>query len=109
MTPSLTSENYKQGFLVDDDLMAGVTPHPEQPGVFVAFVLQHTTGEYLGYQPFNDLDSALRIINQIQRSWNFEAVGGCGGCGEGGMCSKGGGCKAGACGKTEEEPCPKGN
>jgi hypothetical protein len=102
---ALDSTNYNQGFLVDDDLMGGVTQDPQKPSVYIAFVLQHTTGEYLGYQPFSDLQLALNAINQIQRPWTFERVGGCGGCGEGGSCSKGGcgiggeggGCKKGSC------------
>jgi hypothetical protein len=92
---TLTSENYSKGFLIDEDLMGGITQHPENPGVFVAFVLQHTTGEYLGYQPFPDLDSALQSLNQIQRPWTFERVGGCGG----GQCGKEGGSSKGQCGQ----------
>ncbi len=90
----LTTENYSKGFLIDEDLMGGITPHPDQPGVFVAFVLRHTTGEYLGYQPFSDLASALRVLNQIQRPWTFEKISGCGG-----NCGKEGGCSKGQCGK----------
>ena len=90
----LDSENYKKGFLVDDELMSGVTEDPEAPGRFVAFIISHATGEYLGYQPFEQLADALSTINQIKRNWIFEAVGGCGtgGCGGDGSC-KGGGCK----------------
>jgi len=94
----LSAENYSKGFLIDEELMGGVTQHPEQPGLFVAFVLRHTTGEYLGYQPFQDLDEALKVINGVQRPWSFEKTSGCGGCGEGGGCGKGK-CGAGACGK----------
>ncbi len=95
---SLSSENYTKGFLVDEDLMAGVTAHPEQPGTYVAFVLHHSTGEYLGYQPFPDLQSALQVINKIPRSWSYERFGGCGGgnCGTNGSCDKGN-CKSGKC------------
>jgi len=90
----LTAENYSKGFLIDEELMGGVTQHPDQADLFVAFVLRHTTGEYLGYQPFAALDEALAAINQVQRPWQFEKVGGCGNgnCGEG-QC-KGGGCAA---------------
>ncbi len=101
---ALTTENYRKGFLVDEDLMGGVTQDPVQESTYIAFVLQHTTGEYLGYQPFQDLDMAINAINQIQRSWTFERLGGgCGGkCGEGGGCSQGackigGGCSTGKC------------
>ena len=104
---ALNIENYSLGFLVDEELMAGVTQHPDQPNTFVAFVLQHSTGEYLGYQPYTSLDQALARINQIPRPWTFERIsGGCGGgkCGtkEGGC--GGGGCKAGKCGK--DGTCP---
>src|SRR5688500_10637090 len=94
----LNLENYGQGFLVDDDLMAGVTQQPENPNIFVAFVLKHGTGEYLGYQPYPELDTALEAINRIERTWTFERFGGCGGgCGEGGGCNKGS-CGKGKCG-----------
>jgi hypothetical protein len=97
----LNSDNYKQGFLVDDECMAGVTQDPENSSNYVAYVLRHTTGEYLGYHPFTDLNSALSAINQIRRSWNFEQVGGCGGCGKAGQCSKGG-CGKGKCGTSSK-------
>lgn len=85
----LTPENYAQGMLVDEELMAGITRHPENPGLFVAFVLQHTTGEYLGYQPFALLEDALATLNRIPREWFFEKTGGCAGCGKGdGSCGK---------------------
>lgn len=94
---SLTHENYKTGFLVDEELMAGVTQHPQENSLFVAFVLRHTTGEYLGYQPFETLEEALQTINRVDRSWIFETVG-CGGeCAKGGGCSKGN-CKKKSCG-----------
>ena len=98
---TLNTENYSQGFLVDEELMAGVTQHPEQANTYVAFVLQHSTGEYLGYQPYTSLDQALDRINQSPRPWTFERIsGGCGGgkCGTGEGGCGGGGCKAGKCG-----------
>lgn len=103
----LTTENYNTGFLVDDDIVGGVAEHPDKPGQFVAFILQHTTGEYLGYQPFESLEAALATINQVERPWVFEKASSCtGGCGEhghgegheheGGGCGGSGGC--GGCG-----------
>lgn len=100
MTPQLNEENYQKGFLVDEELMAGITADPDLSQGFTAFVLRHTTGEYLGYQAFKDLSEALHTLNQIPRSWTFEAIsGGCGGgkCGTEGACG-GGNCKVGACG-----------
>ena len=90
---SLTSENYSKGFLIDEELMGGVTQKPDEPETFVAFVLRHTTGEYLGYQPFTTLDAALGAINSVQRDWVFDKVGGCGN----GNCGNGS-CKGGGCG-----------
>ena len=94
----LNTENYSRGFLIDDELMAGVTQHPEKTDLFVAFVVRHETGEYLGYEAFSSLDSALEVINRIPREWAFEKVGGCGGC-EGGQCGKG------MCSKKSEGNC----
>lgn len=83
----LDQDNYLKGFLVDEELMGGVTQSKEDPGVFVAYVLNHLTGEYLGYRPFQDLNQALDIINGVQREWVFEATSGCGsGKCEGGKC-----------------------
>ncbi len=100
---ALTPENYAGGFLVDEDLMAGVATHPEENGQFIAFVLQHSTGEYLGYQAFPSLELALRAINQIPRAWTFEKLGG--GCG-GGNCATGG-CATGGCAKSSTLSCPQ--
>jgi hypothetical protein len=97
----LNPSNYTQGFLVDEELMGGVSTHPEKAGRFIAFVIRHTTGEYLGCQPFDDLQQALHAINSVQRSWKFEKSSGCGGCADG-SCGKEGGCsrrqETGSCG-----------
>ncbi len=93
----LTAENFHKGFLIDEELMAGISP--KTPGdqqassPFVAFVLRHTTGEYLGHQECSSLEEALALINQIPRAWAFESTSGCGGtkCAEG-TC-KGSSCK----------------
>jgi len=103
---SLTPENYSQGFLVDDELMAGVSLQPAQPAGkqagYLAFVLRHTTGEYLGYQFFEELELALEAINRIPRPWTYESASGCGG----GSC-KGGACSRGGCGKAKSKAEPK--
>ena len=89
----LTAENYNKGFLVDDELMAGVTELQESPGHFAAFVVRPESGEYLGYTTCQSLESALNLINRIPRDWIFESTSGCDGskCEEG-KC-KGDGCK----------------
>jgi hypothetical protein len=73
--------------------MAGVTESSERPGLFTAYVLRHTTGEYLGQQDGLALEHALELINQIPRPWAFESTRGC----DGGKCAegkcKGEGCK----------------
>ena len=73
----LTQSNYAKGFLIDDELMAGVTEHPENPSVFVTFILEHQTGNYLHYQAFEKLNQALESLNQIPRPWTYERIGGC--------------------------------
>ncbi|MBS1960316.1 MAG: hypothetical protein JST80_12640 [Bdellovibrionales bacterium] len=91
-----TADNYKSGFLVDEELMAGITDS-ENPGHFVGYVVRHTTGETLGAHEYSNLFEAIRAINDIPRSWEFESVKRCGGgnCGNG-KCGAGGGCGKGA-------------
>jgi hypothetical protein len=92
---ALTLENYQRGFLIDEELMAGVTEDASKPGQFVAFVLRQETGEYLGFQSYPELKLAIDSINRIERAWAFESSKGCGG----------GSCSSGACAKTGEEGC----
>jgi hypothetical protein len=87
------ADNYQAGFLVDDELMAGITESRETPGTYTAFVVRHTTGETVGVQQFTNLFEAIRTINDIPRPWAFESVKRCGS----GSCS-GGKCSGGACG-----------
>lgn len=96
-----TAENYKKGFLMDEELMAGIAESTESPGVFNAYVVRHTTGETLGSQNFNDLFEAIRTLNGIEREWNFAAISKCGGgnCGTG-ACNK----EGGGCGKKSKAP-----
>jgi hypothetical protein len=91
MAPRLTQENYGKGFLIDEELMGGVA---EAEGGFAAFVIRHTTGDYLGYQVYPTLEAALETLAAVKRPWKFESTSGCGACGEG-NCSKaqGGGCR----------------
>ncbi|MEN9723470.1 MAG: hypothetical protein RJB38_1456 [Pseudomonadota bacterium] len=81
----LTTENYLKGFLIDDELMGGVSSSEEG---HLAFILRHTTGEYLGSQVFQSLSDALDTINAVQRQWKYESASECGG----------GACQEGACG-----------
>ena len=93
-----TADNYKSGFLIDEQLMAGITESAEAPGNFTAYVVRHTTGETLGAQEFTNLFEDIRTINDIPREWNFESTSSCGG----GNCSKGGcGKNGGGCGKKD--------
>lgn len=91
MGSKLTRENFERGFLVDEELMAGVSEHPDVYGRYVAFVLKPETAEYLGYQDFPRLDDALDSINSIPRNWSYESSSGCqtGNCGKTGSCGKG--------------------
>lgn len=108
----LTRENYSKGFLVDDEVIGGVTemaPEPGQAKVFSAYVSHYLTGETYLYQEFDNLDAALDHLATVERQWRYEAIG-CGSkkSGSGGGCSTGGcgtsatssstGCGAGSCG-----------
>lgn len=97
----LNEQNYSKGFLVDEELMAGVTENPSSPGSFVAFVLRVETGEYLGFESYPSLGEALSAIDRIPRSWAYEKTSGCGE----GACGKSH-CGEGECGTSS---CPKGH
>lgn len=88
-----TADNYQAGFLIDEELMAGITEVKEQPGTFTAYVVRHTTGETLGVQQFTNVFEAIRTINEIPRPWIFESVKRCasGNCNNG-KCGASGGC-----------------
>ena len=88
----LTHQNYQKGFLIDEELMAGVSFTGSS---YLAFVLCHTTGEYLGTQEFENLEPALATINAVQRSWKYESSSQCGG----GACNEGA-CGTGSCKKV---------
>lgn len=105
-TPSphtLTIDNYSAGFLIDEELMGGITVHPKIPNTYIGYVLRHTTGEYLGYEFYEDLNVAIKAINRVKRPWVYEVAGGCGSgnCGKGnGSCSVGAkGAAGGRCGQ----------
>ncbi len=72
----LTLENYKNGFLVDDEVIAGVT---EMDGgatpVYAAYVSHYLTGETYEYQEFERAEPALQFLAAIARPWVYEAVG----------------------------------
>lgn len=101
----LTEENYRSGFLVDDEYLAGVSEDAERRGAFVAYVLCHTTGEYVGFERHGSLKPALERLNAIPRAWSFEGVGDCGGGCADGACGKGacggGRCRRGSCRRDE--------
>ena len=97
MSQGLTPENFSQGFLLDEELLGGVSElkQPEAGAEpYLAFVLRHTTGEYLGQQRFASLTDALDVLNRVQRPWRFERTKACGGVGP----CNGGNCAAGGCG-----------
>lgn len=95
----LTPENYQKGFLIDEELMGGVGTgagsSSEGHTGFTAFVLRHTTGEYLGSREFETLEEALLAINSVQRDWAYESASGCGGA----ACNEGN-CGTGSCKKV---------
>lgn len=88
----LTPGNYQKGFLIDDELMGGVSGTENG---YLAFVLHHTTGEYLGTRECSTLEEALATVNSVQRDWAFESSSQCGG----GACNEGT-CGTGSCKKV---------
>ena len=94
MAGVLNEQNYRAGFLLDEELMGGVAESTETPGTWLAFVLRHTTGETLGTARFASLEEALAAINSVQRPWGYERTKACGGTGN----CQGGGCTLGGCG-----------
>ena len=103
----LTPSNFKKGFLIDDELMGGISEDPAISGTYVAFVIAHETGEYVDWTPFTHLDNALGYINNIQRPWTFESLSPCKN--EGNCHAEGGGCgnhgDAGKCESATEKGC----
>jgi hypothetical protein len=95
----LTRDIYKKGLLVDDELVGGVAEDPDRPDGFIAYVLHHTTREYLGYDRHPDLEKTLKAVNSVHRDWKYEKSSGYGG----GDCSTGG-CSRKKC----DESCPSG-
>lgn len=98
----LTPTNYLKGFLIDDEFMAGVSELKGDASApvagYVAYVVNHLSGETVASQKYETLPEALGKLNSIPRSWKYEAAGGCGE----GNCAEGG-CGTGACGT---ESCP---
>ncbi len=89
----LTPENHLKGFLIDEELMGGISPVPGS-AAYSVFVIRHTTGELLGSNEAPNLETALSLINSVQRNWIYESASQCGGksCNEGncgtGSCKK---------------------
>lgn len=86
----LNAQNYKNGFLVDDEVIGGITEM--DGGLFAAYISHYLTGETYAYQEFAQIDGALQYLASVPRAWVFESVG----------CSKiakktdcGGGCSCG--------------
>ena len=96
-----TADNFKKGFLIDEELMAGISDNAEASGFYTAYVVRHTTGETLGTQNFENLFEAIRTLNDIPREWTYETISKCGG----GNCGNGK-CKGGGCGKKSKEESP---
>ena len=74
----LTAENYSQGFLIDSELIGSVTKDPINTNTYKSFVINHQSGEYLGYQVFSTLGDALDALNSVKRDWDYESTSSCG-------------------------------
>ena len=69
----LSPHNYKDGFLVSDEFIGGVTEMAD--GSFAAYVSHHLTGETLAYQEFTSPLEATEFLSALPFNWAFEAVG----------------------------------
>lgn len=84
----LSSENYTQGFLIDNEWMAGVsemTDPDARTQQYLAYVVDLVTQSTVGAHRFSTLGEALDAIARIRSSWEFVPTtrcgqpGGCGG------------------------------
>lgn len=105
MTQLLTAQNYKKGFLVDDEVIAGVTEMGAGSNsiIFASYISHYLTGETYAYQEFEELNAALDFLATFKRNWVYEAVGcstktGASSCSKTGSSSGCGSCGTGACG-----------
>ncbi|MBI3557878.1 MAG: hypothetical protein HY074_16575 [Deltaproteobacteria bacterium] len=72
----LTADNFKNGFLVDDEVIAGVTQmEGAATPVYAAYISHYLTGETFAYQEFDAVEPALRFLAGVDRPWVYEAVG----------------------------------
>jgi hypothetical protein len=69
----LNAQNYKAGFLIDDEFIGGVTEMAD--GLYSAYVSHYLTGETLAYQEFERVEPALEFLASLPQQWAFEAVG----------------------------------
>lgn len=96
----LSPENYKTGFLIDEAWMGGVAEDPENPGAFLAYIVDLHTAQSLGTHRFATVDAAITALESIPRAWRFESTKNCGESG----CEKGG---CGTCSKNSTPQCTK--
>lgn len=92
MKTLLNERNYKKGFLVADQIMAGVSETPDKPGFFDVFTIHTETLEPLTFETVESLSRAIQLLQEMKADWQFEPTSGC----SGGKCADGG-CKSGDC------------
>ena len=69
----LTLDNFENGFLVNDELIAGVTSMAG--GIFAAYVSNYSTGETLAFAEFDLPLKALEYLGKLTYDWKYESVG----------------------------------
>ncbi|MBI3543272.1 MAG: hypothetical protein HY075_08380 [Deltaproteobacteria bacterium] len=93
----LDASNYKSGFLVDDEVIAGVTEMGDAARpLYAAYVSHYLTGETYAYREFERVEPALEFLATIERKWAFEGVG-CTAKASATSCSTGGSCSKCSC------------
>ena len=77
-------ENYRSGFLQDNEIIAGVSVTNDQ---YVAYIVDFRSGDLIARTTYAALSQALAAVNSLKRSMSFTpyANSGCGAgsCGEG--------------------------
>lgn len=89
----IDSHNFRKGFLVDDEWMAGI--HEVEEGKYYqAYIVNHLSGEPVAEHYFKDFNSALAALTAMDREWKFESISKC----KDGSCRKiGGNCAGDRC------------
>ena len=77
-------QNFNQGFLIDDECLAGLVLVNSTP-LYHAFVVNFLENKTIEERFFSQPLDAISFLNEYPRAWRYESASGCDGeaCGEG--------------------------